>query len=63
VLKKFNKFLCGQFDSKGKPIKVIEETKNIKMDPDSISDQRKTLIPEILRYALIWIADGLPIED
>ena len=63
MLKKFNKFLCGKIDSKGKPIKVIEETKNIKMDPDSISDQRKTLIPEILRYALIWIADGLPIED
>jgi hypothetical protein len=63
VLKKFNKFLCGKIDSKGKPIKAIEKTKNIKMDPDSISDPRKALIPEILRCALIWIADGLPIEE
>jgi hypothetical protein len=55
VLKKFNKFLTGQIDMKGKPIKPMEETKDNKMEA---SDPRKVVIPEILSCLLTWLADG-----
>jgi hypothetical protein len=55
VLKKFKKFLTGQIDMKGKPIKPIEETKDIKMEAP---DPRKVVIPEILSCLLTWLADG-----